>query len=364
MAFITDAPRVAGSEVWLLDVLPRLMKHGIQATIYLPPHTTLHELAQRFTAAGVPVERYADLSTLPDRTTDADLRVLQGWNPATYQSLLPRLAEPRLVVAHDQLEYHYPLGLNLLYRAIYRQTKSKPLRQATQVVTVSRWGTAFMRGALGMPDVVGVQNGVDAAKFSPADALERQQLRSEFDFRRFTVLVPGRFTLEKNQLSAVLAARHAPELDFVFVGDMDSALGQVAVQLKKAFRLNNVRFLGRRWDMPQLYRAADALLQPTLAENQSLVTLEAMGAGLPVVTTSISAQAELVQDGVSGLLIKPHPELLGRALKALATNPARTQELGRAARAYALEHHTLEHTASQVAQVIRLCARGTKGSLT
>jgi len=39
--------------------------------------------------------------------------------------------------------------------------------------------------------------------------------------------------------------------------------------------------------MPELYRAADAMLLPTLGENQSLATLEAMASGLPVVTTPI-----------------------------------------------------------------------------
>lgn len=357
VAFITDAPRVAGSEIWLWDVLPRLKERGLNPSVYLPRAAPLDELATRFEQAGVPTCRYDDRRDLPALTRDADLRVLQVWDPATYQALLPTLRRPRAVIVHDQLEYHYPLGVNRVFRAIYRHTKARQQRRADRVITVSHWGQAFLTRHLGLRDVHSVQNGVNPERFRPADGMERQGLRADLQFRRFTVLVPGRFALEKNQMTAVLTARHAPELDFVFAGDMDSPLGTLALQLRHTYSLENVRFLGRRWDMPELYRAADALLQPTLAENQSLVTLEAMSSGLPIVTTAIPAQAELVQDGVTGLLVPARPELLAQALQALATHPQRTRALGAAARDHVLAHHTLERTADGVARALREAAR-------
>jgi len=358
VAFLTDAPRVAGSEVWLLDVLPHLPEHGLSPTVFLPQREALDELARRFGAAGIPVERYRDPATLPAQTRDFDLRVLQAWEPATYRTLLLRLAAPRLAVLHDQLEYHYPAPVRLLYREIYRQTKARPLRAADGLLTVSAWGGAFLRGPLGLPQVRHVTNGVDPTRFCPASAQEQASLRAADAFTRFTVLVPGRFAPEKNQLAALLAARHAPELDFVFVGDQDAGLGAVAHRLHRLLRLRNVRFLGRRWDMPELYRAADALLQPTLAENQSLVTLEAMSSALPIVTTPIPAQAELVQDGLSGLLVPPQPRLLATALKALAAHPERARHLGLQAREYVVQHHTARHTAQQVAVALHSALQG------
>lgn len=353
VAFITDAPRVAGSEVWLLDVLPRLKSHGVSPHVYLNRAAPLDGLVQRLTEAGVPVTRYDALGTLPDLTRGADVRAVQVWEPATYAALLPALAAPRVVVVHDQLEYHYPAGLNHVYRAVYRRTKATPQRTAEQVVTVSAWGQAFMHREYGLPHVDSVLNGVDTDRFRPAPPAERTALRHDLEFTRFTVLVPGRFAPEKNQLAAVLAARRAPGLDFVFAGDMDSGVGTLARGLARTLKLGNVRFLGRRWDMPELYRAADALLQPTLAENQSLVTLEAMASGLPVVTTPIPAQAELIEDGVTGLLVPPQPGLLAQALRALAAHPEKAQALGLAAREHVAQHHTPGGTAAQVAQLLR-----------
>lgn len=352
VAFLSDAPRVAGSEVWLLEVLPQLTDHGIQPSVFLPDDAPLHELAARLEAAQVPVQRFAHLNELPARTADVDVRVLQAWNPATYTGLLPALAAPRVVMVHDQLDYHYPLGLRPLYREVYRHTKARPQRAADRVVTVSAWGRAFLERLSGA-EVSGIHNGVDPQRFYPAEVGERGRLRAALGFDRFTVLVPGRFAPEKNQLAAVRAARHAPELDFVFVGDMDSGTGTLAQRLSQGLRLDNVRFLGRRWDMPELYRAADALLQPTLSENQSLVTLEAMCSALPVVTTPIPAQAELVGQGRGGIMTVPTPALLAQALRALAAHPKGARALGEAGRRHVLGRHTLAHTAAATAQILR-----------
>ncbi|MFC4425987.1 glycosyltransferase family 4 protein [Deinococcus navajonensis] len=350
---MTDAPRVAGSELWLLDVLPLLRAQRLQSTLFLSDRPNLDVFAARFEAAGVEVRRYAALDELPELTRAFDLRVVQGWAPSTYRQLLPRLDSPQVVFSHDQLDFHYPQPLRTTYLEVYPWTKAWPFRSADAVVTVSAWAGDFMRRRMGLPDVRVVTNGVRWQDFRPAGAEERAALRAASDFRRFTVLVPGRFAPEKNQLAALLAARHAPDVDFVFCGDMDSGMGRLAEALRVRLRLQNVRFLGRRWDMPELYRAADALLQPTLAENQSLVTLEAMSSGLPVVTTPIPAQAELVRDGVDGLLVPAQPALLARALLALAAHPARARQFGAAARQRILDHHTLEGTALQVGQTLR-----------
>ncbi|GGM30255.1 LPS biosynthesis protein [Deinococcus arenae] len=352
VAVLTDAPRVAGSELWLLDVLPRLRPDGIQATVFLRVEEKLDGLAERFEEGGVTVHRYEDLQALPELSRDFDLRIVQGWTPGTYRTLLPALRSPRMVISHDQLDFHYPQPLRLTYRETYPWTKAAPFRQADRLVTVSEWAGAFMRRDMRLPDVQVVTNGVKVDRFRPATPEDRAALRAEFGFTGFTVLVPGRFAPEKNQWASVRAARHAPELDFVFVGDMDSSVGQLVQGYAARLRLRNVRFLGRRWDMPELYRAADALLQPTLAENQSLVTLEAMASGLPVVTTDIPAQAELVQDGVTGLTVPAQPDVLARALRALAVHPERTAAFGRAARDFVLSRHTLEHTVAKVRDVL------------
>ncbi|WP_353512063.1 glycosyltransferase family 4 protein [Thermus sp. LT1-2-5] len=153
------------------------------------------------------------------------------------------------------------------------------------------------------------------------------------------VLVPARMSPEKNHLAVLLTAKLLPQVIFLLVGTGE--LLRLWQGLARALNLHNARFLGRREDMPELYRVADAMLLPTLGENQSLATLEAMASGLPVVTTPIPAQKELLTDGVEGFIVPPFPWRLARALTKALTKP----ELGIQARRRVLREHTLQKAA-------------------
>ena len=66
-----------------------------------------------------------------------------------------------------------------------------------------------------------------------------------------------------------------------------------------------VEFLGERGDVPALMAALDALLVPSWEEPFGRVVVEAMAAGTPVIATSRGGTAEIVADGVNGLLAPP-----------------------------------------------------------
>ncbi len=75
------------------------------------------------------------------------------------------------------------------------------------------------------------------------------------------------------------------------------------------------RFLGTRRDLPEIYRALDLFVQPSLWEGLPLALLKAMGAGLPVVATRVSGSREAIVDGVNGRLVAPgDPQALARAI--------------------------------------------------
>lgn len=166
------------------------------------------------------------------------------------------------------------------------------------MITVSEWGAEYLRRHHRMTQVHAVPNGVDTVKFRPGDPQERAALRERLGFKGFTVLNPARMSIEKNHPAVIATAWQAPELHFVLVGT-----GYLEPALKRAAP-RNVTFLGKRHDMPDLYRAADVVLQPTIAENQSLATLEALSSGTPVVTNDIPAQRELIRMGQEGLLVR------------------------------------------------------------
>jgi glycosyltransferase involved in cell wall biosynthesis len=99
-----------------------------------------------------------------------------------------------------------------------------------------------------------------------------------------------------------------------------------------------VQFLGQRSDVPALMAAADVFCQPnTGAEPFGLVFVEALRAGLPVVSTAMGGALEIVS-AECGLLVPPEAEAVAGALAALIDDADRRRRLGAAgpARASAL----------------------------
>jgi glycosyltransferase involved in cell wall biosynthesis len=91
-----------------------------------------------------------------------------------------------------------------------------------------------------------------------------------------------------------------------------------------------VRFLGARSDVPQLLTRAHIYCQPNTApEGFGITLIEAMQAGLPVVTTEVGAAAELV-DQSSGLLVPPDATAVAAQLRSLCSDPAQRKSLGSA----------------------------------
>jgi glycosyltransferase involved in cell wall biosynthesis len=90
-----------------------------------------------------------------------------------------------------------------------------------------------------------------------------------------------------------------------------------------------VKFLGQRSDVNNLLAAADIHCQPnTGPEPFGRTFIEAMLAGLPVVTTRMGAAPEII-DSSSGILVEPNnPEDLAGALKELVSHPERRKQLG------------------------------------
>ena len=76
-----------------------------------------------------------------------------------------------------------------------------------------------------------------------------------------------------------------------------------------------MRFVGRMKDMRGLYGAADMLLLPTRRDTCSLVVLEALAMGLPVITTLQNGASEVMEDGKQGILLdRGDPAMLADAM--------------------------------------------------
>ncbi len=82
-----------------------------------------------------------------------------------------------------------------------------------------------------------------------------------------------------------------------------------------------------------LFAAADVFVLPTAGETMGFAIIEAMAAGLPVISTRVGAVPEVVDDGTTGILVPPGDvAALTGALKRLAEHPELRREMGAAGR--------------------------------
>lgn len=112
-----------------------------------------------------------------------------------------------------------------------------------------------------------------------------------------------------------------------------------------------VNFLGllEHDRMPAYYAQADLFVLPSRRESFGLVLAEAMACGVPVVATTAGAIPEVVEDGVTGLLVPPDdPEALAQAITSLLSDPDRMKAMGTRGKARVEKHFTWDKVAERM----------------
>ncbi len=89
------------------------------------------------------------------------------------------------------------------------------------------------------------------------------------------------------------------------IAGMGPELSRLQTLVAELALQNSVRFAGRiaNEDIPDLYASADCLLNPSTVDNMPISILEAFASGVPVVSTCAGGIPDLVEQGVSGLLV-------------------------------------------------------------
>jgi glycosyltransferase involved in cell wall biosynthesis len=182
-----------------------------------------------------------------------------------------------------------------------------------------------------------IHNGVDAEHFSG----ERRPVPGR-------VVLVGRLSRAKRPdvaLRVLDAVRqHFPEAELHIVGG-----GPEEEQVRRLVHdlglSASVRLLGRLDDVAEVLAGADCLLLTSDWEGCPLAVLEAMAAGVPVVSTHVGGVPELVADGETGLLAPPRDvAALAAAVERILGHPAFGEQLGEAGRARARDQFPLSDT--------------------
>jgi glycosyltransferase involved in cell wall biosynthesis len=184
--------------------------------------------------------------------------------------------------------------------------------------------------------------------------------------RPLEVVFAGRLAAEKRVEDLLRAVAAVPGARLTVVGDgpRRAALEAEARALRLDGRVSWLGYVAWGPALLGVLRRSSVLALPSATEGLPLVLVEAMSQGTPVVATRVGGVPELVEDGVSGLLVEPgRPDELARALRALLDDPALRRRLGRAA-ILAARRHTLEAQLGPLLERIgeACAAKGVRGS--
>ena len=154
-----------------------------------------------------------------------------------------------------------------------------------------------------------------------------------------------------------LLVKRVPAVSLTIAGSMGS---EDAIRMFFAPEVRDKVFVipfVTRAEMPGLYAKHDIFVFPSLVEGMPLTLLEAMATAMPVVTTNVCGMADVVEDGVNGLLIPPaDAESLSAVVERLCSSVDLRKQLGRNAQE-TMRHFTWEQAAQKLEEVLVLATR-------
>ncbi len=228
------------------------------------------------------------------------------------------------------------------------QAARRTFGRAQAVTTPTRRAAEFLEKATGLRNVYAISCGIDADNYVP-DFSPRTENR---------IIFVGRVTGEKQidvllRAAVLIPADLDVKLEIVGGGDQKRNLEHLAEQLGIADR---VTFTGYVTDdeLREAYTRATILAMPSVAELQSIVTMEAMASGLPVVAANAMALPHLVHDGENGFLFEPgNSQELADRIETLLRMPQEELDVFKRASLRLIVPHDIQRTVSTFESLYR-----------
>jgi glycosyltransferase involved in cell wall biosynthesis len=354
---ITRSDTVGGAHVHVKEIARSLLDRGHDVHVFVggegPYCGILRDL-------DVPVTTVRSLvrpmRPAADRRTVAELRsLITSFDPdllSTHSSkagMLGRIAGqqldvPTLFTAHG---WAFADGVGRIKQACYSAAEVIAAPMADRIVCVSEHDRrmARRRGIHLLAPVVAVPNAV-------RDVSPTLRATPENDPARLVMV--ARLDAQKCQEEVIEAARrlarHNFSLDFVGDGPREESLRALAARAGIADR---TRFLGLRRDVDRVL--ADSFILMSNYEGMPRSILEAMRAGLPVISSRTAGVPEAVTHGETGFVVPPHQiGALTEALEQLIINPGLRSALGAAGRKRYEERYELSRLVDEMIELYRL----------
>lgn len=290
-----------------------------------------------------------------------DLEVVPGWSHLATVLAFKRIChqwQPDILVAHGFSDHIWarlaglwakvPVMVHVEHNSRERYTAwrlklSHLLAAKTAAIVGVSEGVKSRLLELGFPSdkCMAISNGVDGSRFESVP-------RPLWSDRQAHVIMASRFAKQKDQPTLIQAIRILkerqiqPRLSFAGVGK-DRLLRQSQKISEQWGLQNQIDFLGHVPNMPELLARHQIFVLSTHYEGMPLALIEAMASGCACIGTDVVGVREVIQHGVTGLLVpENNAQALADAIAMLLADPEKAENLGRAARIAVQQNFTLQ----------------------
>ena len=215
-----------------------------------------------------------------------------------------------------------------------------------------------------------VKNGIDTDVWYPAPPERGESVLAELgvDPSRPMVAFVGRITRQKGVPHLIAAAHHFdPEVQVVLcagapdtpeiAAEVSSAVAELAAARSGIFWVQEFLPIGK---IREILSAATAFICPSVYEPLGIVNLEAMACGTAVIASDVGGIPEVVDDGVTGMLVhydatdpRDYEMRLAAAVNALVADPDKARRYGVAGRQRCIDEFSWAHIAEQTLEIYR-----------
>lgn len=307
---------------------------------------------------------------LADLDTEDPVDVVETGETLALQQMTPGRKPPLVVRGHGNPEAIKRLGNGSsgIGDRLGRKLQLAGLRRATAITAVSRFQARELARDLAL-----TEESIEIIPNPISPELLRQALEQpRTEPAQPVVLYTGRIELNKGSLELLQSvdrvASRFPEVEYVIAGGRHNSIDDQA--LERALGTNGkrekVRLLGHvAWQqLAEWYRRATVFVMPSHYETFGISVIEAMAFGLPVIASNVGGLPEVVEDGVTGILVPPgDAKALAGAIIRLLSDADLRRRLAQAGQARVRSEFTIDRIVDRTLAIYESVAvRSASGS--
>ena len=286
-------------------------------------------LVERLEAMGVPTRQLTMSSRFDRKAAKALAKLCEEWDidlihchylREHYTALLAKSYNKKIKVVYTN---HFILANDAVTRLSNRLLDR---RQDQMIAVCNRGREQLIQNGWKGDRIQVVFNGVDLETWAGEGSTLRQELGIPDD--RFVMLCASRFAHDKGHAYLIRSLKRLSEISdqpftMVLAGDGDLLEPTKALAKELGLTDDQVRFIGFRKDIKNLYKGADLYINSSQHEALSFLIIEAMAAGLPCVITDIAGNPDILKGPEQGglLAVYDDPESMARCMKSFLEDP-------------------------------------------